>query len=554
MRSGLLLLMVAAMIAAGCRTVSYQTADSAAVEPAVFSYAETALADALAAFLQGRLIEEKHGQGSAYALQFYDTAADRAPGSHTVHSRIAVEAMRRGDLNAAIKAMEASYAAQPEDPIRQIDLGAMYQLGARQEEATDLYLKALVQQPANTALYVALADMYFARGENDKALDILADGFPLADDTEALTAYLYQKVRRLVARDAVEDAIACLELLAKWDKEERAEIGYMLGELHIAREQMDAAQKAFYRAIEHPGAPAAAFLRLGALLMEQENSREAIRVIRAGGEEHPDLISFPFALGGLYAEEGQYEEALLAYETAVRIAQQTATPPPPAIKASRVDKNLLIAIAVAQERLKRFEDAAETLQQLLEQNPDSHIAMNFLAYMWAELDVNLEEAYALSKRSLEMDPDNGAYLDTLGWIYYRKGNLEQALDYLVLAREQLGPDPEIILHFGDVYAAKGDMERAAQYWKESLRGDPTPENRAWEQLKQEAGMDPQEWLRSQDNDAGALVEKGAGKDPEAPTDENDVQQDAPEEDKPEADTTIAKDENTEKQPEKGDAN
>ncbi len=496
MRSGLLLLMVAATIAAGCRTVSYQTADSAAVEPAVFSYSETALSEALAAFLQGRLIEEEFAQGSAKALPFYLRSLKLAPGSHTVYSRVIVEAMLRGDLQKAIQAMEASYKATPEDATRQIDLGAMYQLAARQEEAAALFEKALSRKPGHTALYIALADIYFSLEQNEKALSIMADGFPLADAPDDLKAHLYQQVRRFVARDATHSAITILKLLSDWNEGERAEIAYMIGELHMAEAQTDEARKAFYRAIAEPDASAAAFFRLGTLLVEQEDTNEAIRILHSGSEKFPHLVSFPFALGGLYMEEERYEDALLAYESAVRIARSDDAKENRAQKPPKADPNLLIALAAAQERLIRYEDAAATLQQVLAKDAENHIAMNFLAYMWAELNKNLSEAYALSRRSLEQAPDNGAYLDTLGWIYYRKQNLAQALLYLQRAREQLGDDPEIILHFGDVYAAKGDMQRAEEYWKKSVLADATPNNRAWQQL-QTIEIDPQIWLQSE---------------------------------------------------------
>ncbi len=496
MRSGLLLLMVAAMIVAGCRTVSYQTADSAAVEPAVFSSTETALVEALAFFLYGRLVEDEDNQGSTNALPYFRAAAERTPGSHTVYSRIAVGGMRRGDLADSIAAMESSYAANPDDPIRQIDLGALYQLAFQMEKAATLFHKALGHQPTNTTLYLALGDMYFARAQDEKALEVLAKGYTHADAPESLTDYLHQQVRRFISKGELKRAIHGLELLAQWSEDDRAELEYMVGELHIARNAISDALAAFYRTIEHPRAPAAAYLRLGAILIEKEDAEEAIRIMHTGNELFPNLVSFPFALGGLYAEEGQYEEALLAYENAVRIAKQEDLYEKPDLASENMGKNLLIAMAAAQERLKRFDDAAQTLQTVLEKHPDSHLAMNFLAYMWAELDKNLDEAYALSQRSLEMEPENGAYLDTLGWIYYRKGEYEKALTYLELAREQLGSDPEIILHFGDVYAAKGDKERAKQYWKESVLGDATPDNRAWAQLES-IGIDPQDWLESQ---------------------------------------------------------
>ena len=516
MRSGLLLLMVAAMIAAGCRTVSYQTADSAAVEPAVFSCAELALAAGLAHFLQGRLIEEEHGQGSPLALPYYRVAAQRVPGSHVVHSRIAVEALHRADVQDAVAAMEASYAAATNDPVRQVDLAALYQLANRPDEAAVLFEQSLVGNPTNTAVYIALSNRYFTRGNAPEALDLLERGFAAVPESEALTKYLYQQAHHFVGSGALDQAIGCFALLARWNEEGRAEIQYVIGELQLAQQRIDAAMQTLHDTIKLPHAPAAAFLRLGVLLLEEQRPEEAGSVFRDGRTQYPELASFPFALGGIYAEDGQYEDALEAYEDAMRISQEAQHAPKIDDRQLKLERqNMLIAMAYAQEKLARYTDAAETLRQVLAAFPDNHVAMNFLAYMWAELDTNLDEAYALSKRSLEMQPGNGAYLDTLGWIYYRKGNFEEALVYLEQAREQLGEDPEIILHFGDVYAAKGDPEVALQYWQKSLTADPTPDNRAWHQLEQ-AGIDPEAWLQKQHQTDEAVGLDGASDDTTAP--------------------------------------
>ncbi len=496
MRLGLLLFMVAAIIPAGCRSVSYQTADSAAVEPAVLSYQETELAEALSLFLRGRLLEEEYGQGARQALPFYQTATEKAPGSHTVYSRIAIEGMHRGDLDASISAMEASHAAQTNDPMRQIDLGAMYQLAYRLEEAADLYEKARMHQPTNTALYITLSDIYFTYAQDSKALELLADGFRQAEDAEALYTHLHQHVRRFVARNELSRAIDALEILAE-QKYDPAETYFMIGELYIAQKAISDATSTFYRSIEFPNAPAAAYLRLAALLQEKDKSLEAVRIMRKGYDAYPDSISFPVALGSLHFDKKEYEDALCAYKDALRIFTEQAHQNDQI--ASYSPKNLLIAKATAQAQLQQLDDAAQTMQNVLDQTPDSHIAMNFLAYMWAELDKNLDEAYSLSQRSLEKDPDNGAYLDTLGWIYYRKERYDQALKYLRKAQEQLGPDPEVLLHIGDVYAALGDQKRARTYWKKSIQEDPTPENRARDQMKS-LDMDPEKALEEENAD------------------------------------------------------
>jgi tetratricopeptide (TPR) repeat protein len=500
MRSGLPLLMVAAMIVAGCRSVSYQTADSVAVEPAVFSSEETALAQALAAFLQGRLLEGMDGTGIEDALPHYMRAAQLARGSHTVHTRIAAGSLHLGDLDRALETFLASYTANPKDPERMIAVATMHQLANRPDEALVLYTQAFASMPTNTTLALTLADLHFGKREDVQALAVLDTAFRQAQEPESIERYLYQRVQRFVVSREPQRAIPALEQMAEWIEEDRAELAYMIAELHIATENPSGAIEAFSRSISLPNAPVAAFLRLGSVLLEQDKIKEAIEVMQAGAQQVPDSFSFPFAIGGLHIQSGDFESAIQAYEIAIEIFErvnQNSTNP---VSETQSKKPLLMGLATAQERLKRFDDAATTMKQLLDAYPDSHIAMNFLAYMWAEMNTNLEEAYALSKRSLEIEPLNGAYLDTLGWIYFRMNKLEKALQYLKQARELVGPDPEIILHFGDVYAAKGEMDQAVAYWKESLLADPSDKNRAREQLVN-AGIDPQRVLAPLDGDA-----------------------------------------------------
>lgn len=526
MRSGLLLFMVAAMIPAGCRSVYHQTADSAAVESAALSSEGKELSTALASFLQGRLIEEEHGQGSAMALPYYTDAAKWAPGSHTVYSRIAIEGMHRGDLDASIEALEKSIAAKPDSPERLMDLGAMYQLSFRLDDAAAAFEQALVLQPTNTPLYITLSDIRFAYGEDEKAIELLEEGYTNVEDPEPISTYLQQQVRRFITRDELPRAIQALTLLAQ-STDDSAEMEFMIGQIYMTKREYANAMQAFTRSIEDPRAPVAAYLRLVALYLDDDATKEAMQILRKGQEAYPKHISFPAALGGLYYEKQEFEEALLAYEKAIQLLESQEYPQEH--DGDHSEKNLLIAKGAAQERLQKYERAAETMHTVLDQYPDSHIAMNFLAYMWAELDKKLDEAYALSQRSLEKDPENGAYLDTLGWIYYRKGEYERALEYLRKAQDQLGPDPEILLHIGDVHAAKDDKERAKAYWKKSLQEDPTPRNRAWEQLNN-AGIDPEKWLDSEEDHSKDHEDLQDPSDtPEPPNEENE---DVPKDDSP----------------------
>jgi len=100
--------------------------------------------------------------------------------------------------------------------------------------------------------------------------------------------------------------------------------------------------------------------------------------------------------------------------------------------------------------------------------------LNSLGYIYVEQGYDLDEAIVLIKKALEIDPENGAYIDSLGWAYFKKGMIEEALVELERAINVL-PDPEIYDHLGEVYYKMGDNKKAQENWQKSveLRDDPT---------------------------------------------------------------------------------
>ena len=113
------------------------------------------------------------------------------------------------------------------------------------------------------------------------------------------------------------------------------------------------------------------------------------------------------------------------------------------------------------------EKSVELLEQVLDEYPGSLIAMNSLAYMQAEQNINLHRAEKMSRRTLEEEPENAAYLDTLGWIEYRMQKYDEAIDLIQRSLKEY-QDPLVYDHLGDVYAAKNDPDNAKSAWEKAL--------------------------------------------------------------------------------------
>lgn len=132
------------------------------------------------------------------------------------------------------------------------------------------------------------------------------------------------------------------------------------------------------------------------------------------------------------------------------------------------DRRILFAQASSLERLGRFEAAEDAFLKLLEADPDDANAANYLGYLWADRDVRLEEALELISRAVESDPENPAYLDSLGWVHFRLGSIEEAEYWLRRAIEFDGGDGTLLAHLGEVLVAAGEVEEGSRYLRLAL--------------------------------------------------------------------------------------
>jgi len=120
------------------------------------------------------------------------------------------------------------------------------------------------------------------------------------------------------------------------------------------------------------------------------------------------------------------------------------------------------------ERQKKINAAADAFRKVLALRPRDPAASNYLGYMWAEQGTNLDSAKILLEQALAAEPGNGAFLDSYAWIFYKKGEYDQALTYIKKAVGAIGDDAVVCDHLGDILAKKGDSGGAAAAYEKSL--------------------------------------------------------------------------------------
>ena len=121
------------------------------------------------------------------------------------------------------------------------------------------------------------------------------------------------------------------------------------------------------------------------------------------------------------------------------------------------------------EKQKKFDQAEAEFRKLLAQNPENIGALNYLGYMLADRNVKLEEALGMIQKAVQKDPENGAYLDSLGWAFFRLNRFPEAESNLRRSIEKVPTDPTVRDHLGDVYYKQGKLKEAAAEWQASVQ-------------------------------------------------------------------------------------
>jgi len=183
---------------------------------------------------------------------------------------------------------------------------------------------------------------------------------------------------------------------------------------------------------------------------------EAVSVLQNFAKQQDKPESY-VALAQIYADTKHVDEA-------VRILQDAQAKFPG-------NTTIGFELGAVFDKQKKFADAEAAFRKILVQEPDNAPALNYIGYMLAERGERLSESVDLLKKALELEPDNGSYLDSLGWAYYKSDKLPQALDNLSRAADQMKSNSVIQDHYGDVLFKLSRFDEAIAAWQRALTGD-----------------------------------------------------------------------------------
>lgn len=328
------------------------------------------------------------------------------------------------------------------------------------EDIARYYEKAIALEPNDPAVLVHVADFYVMDQNLPKAIELyqrILNRQPNAENIRLKLALSY------VAKDDRKRAIEYLEQIVQHEPF-RYQIFTLLGELHEELKDFDHAL-ANYR-LSLTANPNQKEPHLKIVLLELRNKRpdEALKQLDLASEKFPNTPQISYFYGLAYSESKDYAKAVEFMEGACRLAQIS--------NPEMLDAVFYFYYGAALERSGQFEKAVQQFKKAIEINPDYADAYNYLGFMYADKNIQLDEALQLIEKALVYEPENGAFIDSLGWIYFRQGKLDQALTCLQRASKIIGNDAVVFDHLGDIYFKMGKQAEALQYYQKAVELDP----------------------------------------------------------------------------------
>ncbi len=363
--------------------------------------------------------------------------------------------------------------------------GAAYEIKNEIDAAIDYYYRAIKISPESENIAEQIFRLCRQKGEWDRIIQLFNPflKYDLIVYRLALSEANLQKEQLKEARGLLKPLLTrnpvppkTYEILGRIDMEENQLVQAVenfqmainlepqmpitwiyLGFALTDMDSLEAAEKNYRNALKYfPNNPYMLSLH-GISLSRLDRDEEALKPFSKAVELDPDnvntIVSYAITLNRM----SRNTEAIAAFEQA--------------LDADSTNLTALTSLGMLYDQLKMYEKCDSLYVKALEIYPDNDLLLNNYSYSLSERGLQLEYALGLAKRAVAAQPENGAYLDTIGWIYYKLGNYEKALEYIKLSIENREESAVVIEHLGDVYQKLGYIDEAKIYWRRALQMD-----------------------------------------------------------------------------------
>src|SRR5438876_1302963 len=337
-----------------------------------------------------------------------------------------------------------------DDPAILKDVADYYAASQQLKEAIPLYLRVLELQPEDANAREKLATGFILTNQRGKAVEMLEQIIKEHPEKyqpyDLLAQVLDDEARSLLRTNRLEEAKAKFGKVAA-----NYEQSLLINPNH-----------------------AGTYVRLAELLLGAlRDPDRAVKLLGEARRRFPGAPEIVYYLGIAQREAKQSQQAVATFEEALHEAQLEEDN-------DFVNAKFYFNYGAAAEQAGLYNKAADLLRKSIALDPENSAeACNYLGYMWADHNMNLEEAETMIRRALQSEPNNASYLDSIGWVEFRKGQFDRALDDLLRAAKTAErEDPVVFEHIGDSYLKLNRTREALEAWQKALSLDPKNKNLA----------------------------------------------------------------------------
>jgi tetratricopeptide (TPR) repeat protein len=331
-----------------------------------------------------------------------------------------------------------------------------------------IYRKALDLEPNNLLSLERAADHFTLTQQYTEACRFYDRANTLfVEQNNALSLPIAQKwARALVLSEQPEAALDLLEEVIR-NHPSAPEPREFAGELYLQQGQLVSALAHFRIALDQSGQKMEDHVRLIQLQMRLKRTDEASETALKARARFPDAPGLTMLLAVALGEAKRHQEAIQAFEAAEQEFSKG--------RAESLDSTFYLTYGAAAERAGMLEQSARLLKKSIALDPENAAeALNYLGFMWVDRNTNLEEAGNYIRKALGLRPNHPAYLDSLGWWYYRQGDLPAAVRELKKALQKIRREeaPEVYEHLGEVQQKLGNTTEAITAFESALELEP----------------------------------------------------------------------------------
>jgi len=425
-------------------------------------------------FVQQEKIEE--------AVTLYEEILKQEPGNEAVNTRLGILYSHLGEYDTAEQIFRDLLARDPDSYFTTLSLARLLNQTAKYTEATTLYEKALALNWSKELAF-EIGYLYSSHKDYEQALRLYTT---IIDNDKFEERGLLSRIQTLLDLNRLKEAETELQHVRQFSNQPE-KIDLIISKVYLQQEKTEEAKKILLRLNIQPESYDARYM-LALLAYRQEKYPESLQYVDQIPVRSDNFEEATYLRVKILQKQHKIDEAIALLD--MYLLDQTSSSPlfyallsslfvnqqDTDQALSTLHKGIAIfpesyqlhfELGLLLEKNNRSQDAIIEMRKVLELNPDHADALNFIGYTLADKNMHLDEALGYILHAIELKPENGFIIDSLGWLYFRMGKFKEATEALKHAVSLQPNDPNILDHLGDSYNAMGDLENAKKAYQKA---------------------------------------------------------------------------------------